>query len=284
MGRPIAYIGYQTHCPKCKGTYPIVEGVIITTFYGMGVVVAGMKTACGAVLLANQAGYHQQDDRQEEKRQGDQFGNSGSSQVRPHLCFHRRVWRDNLLEAQSGLYESHRREGLQVKALSAGLLLGVLSAQAGARPSPAVVDACLRTESVPPEVRYISITADAFQVTEDEEAGKTNITLQHGPDTIGTWEIKKPQAFGLVFNGKEMPLARVTRLDKRKLPAVFNPYEAIWGEAREGSKSYICATFSFDGLGKSGSFQNMRGLYLIERHAYAGATFYASGNIAVSKK
>jgi hypothetical protein len=60
-----------------------------------------------------------------------------------------------------------------VKALSAGLLLGVLSAQAGARPSPAVVDACLRTESVPPEVRYISITADAFQVTEDDETGKS---------------------------------------------------------------------------------------------------------------
>lgn len=171
-----------------------------------------------------------------------------------------------------------------MKALFTGLLLGILTAQASARPSPAVVDACLRTESASPKVRYTSITADAFQVTEDEEAGKTNITLQHGPDTVGTWEIKKPQAFGLVFNGKEMPLARVTRLDKRKLPAVFNPYEAIWGEAREGSKSYICATFNFDGLGKSGSFQNMRGLYLIERHAHAGATFYASGNIAVSKK
>jgi uncharacterized Zn-binding protein involved in type VI secretion len=54
MGRPIAYIGHQTHCPKCKGTYPIVEGVITTTFYGKGVAVAGMKTACGAVLLAGQ--------------------------------------------------------------------------------------------------------------------------------------------------------------------------------------------------------------------------------------
>jgi uncharacterized Zn-binding protein involved in type VI secretion len=54
MGKPIAFIGHQTHCPKCKGTYPIIEGVLTTTFYGKGVAVAGMKTACGAVLLADQ--------------------------------------------------------------------------------------------------------------------------------------------------------------------------------------------------------------------------------------
>jgi len=171
-----------------------------------------------------------------------------------------------------------------VKILLAGLLLGALCAQAGAKPSPAVVDACLRTTSDSPKVHYTPIPADAFQVTEDEEAGKTDITLRHGPDTVGTWEVKKPRAFGLVFNGKETPLARVTRLDKRKAPAVFNPYEAIWGEAREGNKSYICATFNFDGLGKSGSFQNVRGLYLIERSARAKSTFYTSGNIAVNEK
>ena len=55
MGKPIAFIGHKTHCPQCKGTYPIIEGVLTTTFYGKGVVVAGMKTACGAVLLAGQS-------------------------------------------------------------------------------------------------------------------------------------------------------------------------------------------------------------------------------------
>ena len=171
-----------------------------------------------------------------------------------------------------------------MKILLAGLLLGALAAQAGAKPSPAVVDACLRTESVSPKVRYSPIPADAFHVAEDEEAGKTETTLRHGPDTVGIWEVKKPRAFGLVFNGKETPLARVTRLDKRKVPEIFNPYEAIWGEAREGSKSYICATFNFDGLGKSGSFQNVRGLYLIERSVHSSATFYTAGNIAASEK
>ena len=171
-----------------------------------------------------------------------------------------------------------------MKIYLAGLILSVAAAQAVPRPSPAVVDSCMRTESVSPKVQYSSITADAFQVTEDEEAGKTGITLKYGPDTVGIWEVKKKKVFGLVLNGKETSLTRVIRLDKFQSPTAFNPYEAIWGEAREGDKSYICATFNFDGLGKSGNFQNVRGLYLIERYAKPGATFYTSGNIAVNEK
>lgn len=53
-GKPISYIGHKVSCPQCKGTYPIVEGVMTTTFYGKGVAVAGMKTACGATLVATQ--------------------------------------------------------------------------------------------------------------------------------------------------------------------------------------------------------------------------------------
>jgi uncharacterized Zn-binding protein involved in type VI secretion len=50
-GKPIAFIGHQVQCPKCKGAFPIVEGVLTTTFYGKGVAIAGMKTACGAILI-----------------------------------------------------------------------------------------------------------------------------------------------------------------------------------------------------------------------------------------
>ena len=109
-----------------------------------------------------------------------------------------------------------------MKIMLAGLLLGALSGQAGAKPSAAVVDACLRTASESPKVRYTPIPADAFQVTEDKEAGKTDTTLRHGLDTIGTWEVKNPRAFGLVFNGKEIPLARVSRIGKRTAPEVFS--------------------------------------------------------------
>jgi hypothetical protein len=54
MGKSIAYVGHKVQCPKCKGAFPIVEGALTTTFYGKGVALAGMKTACGAVLIASQ--------------------------------------------------------------------------------------------------------------------------------------------------------------------------------------------------------------------------------------
>ena len=54
MGQPIAFFGHKVHCPKCKGVFPIVEGVPTTTFYGKGVALAGMKTSCGAILIATQ--------------------------------------------------------------------------------------------------------------------------------------------------------------------------------------------------------------------------------------
>ncbi|WP_083941320.1 PAAR domain-containing protein [Pseudoduganella violaceinigra] len=54
LGKPIAYIGHKVHCPKCKGDFPIIEGVPTTTIFGKGVALAGMKTSCGAVLIASQ--------------------------------------------------------------------------------------------------------------------------------------------------------------------------------------------------------------------------------------
>lgn len=53
-GKPIAFMGHQTYCPQCKGNFPIIDGAPVTTFYGKGVALAGMKTACGAVLIATQ--------------------------------------------------------------------------------------------------------------------------------------------------------------------------------------------------------------------------------------
>ena len=53
-GQPISYIGHKVYCPKCRGDFPIVEGVVTTTFYGKGVAIAGMKTSCGASLIPTQ--------------------------------------------------------------------------------------------------------------------------------------------------------------------------------------------------------------------------------------
>lgn len=52
-GRPIAIKGCMTFCPKCGGNFPITEGAEFHTFAGLGTVLDGMKTGCGAQVIAS---------------------------------------------------------------------------------------------------------------------------------------------------------------------------------------------------------------------------------------
>ena len=52
-GKPIAGVGHKVSCPLCKGVFPIVEGSNTYTISDIPVALDGMKTACGAVLIAS---------------------------------------------------------------------------------------------------------------------------------------------------------------------------------------------------------------------------------------
>ncbi|MBX8514913.1 PAAR domain-containing protein [Pseudomonas cichorii] len=52
-GNPIAGVGHKVSCPLCKGIFPIAEGSSTYTVDGTPVALNGMKTACGAVLIAS---------------------------------------------------------------------------------------------------------------------------------------------------------------------------------------------------------------------------------------
>jgi uncharacterized Zn-binding protein involved in type VI secretion len=52
-GKPIAGVGHNVSCPLCKGIFPIVEGSSVYTVNGTPVALNGMKTACGAGLIAS---------------------------------------------------------------------------------------------------------------------------------------------------------------------------------------------------------------------------------------
>ncbi|KWB53877.1 hypothetical protein WL37_03405 [Burkholderia ubonensis] len=53
-GRSASGIGHMVSCPKCKGAFPIVQGSSQYTIEGRAVALDGMKTACGASLIASQ--------------------------------------------------------------------------------------------------------------------------------------------------------------------------------------------------------------------------------------
>ncbi len=52
-GKPIAGVGHKVDCPKCKGTFPIAEGSALLDVDGIAVALHGMKTTCGAALVAS---------------------------------------------------------------------------------------------------------------------------------------------------------------------------------------------------------------------------------------
>jgi uncharacterized Zn-binding protein involved in type VI secretion len=53
MGKAIALVGDLVKCPKCKGTFPIVEGAQNRKFMGKPMAFHGHKTACGAILISS---------------------------------------------------------------------------------------------------------------------------------------------------------------------------------------------------------------------------------------
>lgn len=53
MGRQIACVGDMVRCPKCKGSYPIVEGDPNCTIEGIPMAFDGHKTECGAALISS---------------------------------------------------------------------------------------------------------------------------------------------------------------------------------------------------------------------------------------
>ena len=54
-GRPVATEGDSVSCPKCKGVFQIASGSSLMTFQGKKIAQKGMKTTCGATLIASQS-------------------------------------------------------------------------------------------------------------------------------------------------------------------------------------------------------------------------------------
>lgn len=54
-GKTGACIGDMVTCPKCRGTFPIIEDASSTNTFGKSLALDGMMTACGAKLIASQS-------------------------------------------------------------------------------------------------------------------------------------------------------------------------------------------------------------------------------------
>lgn len=152
---------------------------------------------------------------------------------------------------------------------------------AHATPSREVLDTCLQTKTVFPKAPYVDLTPHEFLVEEDEDRNITSTTFVHNNKSFGLWENVKSHNFGMVLNGHEIPASDVQRLSKHA-PSAFNPYTSLWGEIRTMAQTYLCVTYNFEGLGESGSFQNIRATYILDLGARPPKIYYAVGDIRKS--
>jgi uncharacterized Zn-binding protein involved in type VI secretion len=55
-GIPAAGLGHKVSCPRCRpGLFTIVEGCAGSDYHGVQVSLQGMRTSCGATLIATQS-------------------------------------------------------------------------------------------------------------------------------------------------------------------------------------------------------------------------------------
>lgn len=54
-GRAVSALGHKVACPLCKGVFPIAQGNPTHLFNNVPLAYEGMKTACGASLIASQS-------------------------------------------------------------------------------------------------------------------------------------------------------------------------------------------------------------------------------------
>jgi hypothetical protein len=144
-------------------------------------------------------------------------------------------------------------------ALGASLLL----AEAWAvKPSEDAIDACLKLNASG-RATYSKIDTSAFQ-SEDKYKGGYQATLFSDKGQRIGYAEKSGKDDALIWGRWLVPLASALPLnDKADDPSEFTPMLAMWGHVKDGEQRLLCINFNFDGIGRSGSFQSVHGLYLM---------------------
>lgn len=144
----------------------------------------------------------------------------------------------------------------------AALSVTVMMASAhAAKPSAEVVDACLQGESRG-HATWTAIAMNEVGIDDDFPGGhKATLFTANGRD-VGY--VEKDGRDGLIWGRTIVPLKRAVPLDQSpETPSSFTPMLADWSTIQQGSQRFLCVNFNLDGLGRSGSFQKVHGLYLM---------------------
>jgi hypothetical protein len=133
-----------------------------------------------------------------------------------------------------------------------------------APPGDGLVKSCLMAQSVSPSIAIQGI--DTHEVSQEDDYAdgfNASYVVKHEGADIGYAEGKSTQA--LIYAGKLYRLSAAIPVGNNGgiKPTAFNPALAEWSMATVGRQRYLCVSFNFDGLGRSGTFQHVHGGYLL---------------------
>jgi hypothetical protein len=134
-----------------------------------------------------------------------------------------------------------------------------------AQPDENIVKSCLQARAIVPSVTIHSLnTGEITQEDRYADGFDALYMFEYRGSDVGYAESKEDQA--LIYLGKLYRLSRATPLgDNRDIKSgAFNPTLAQWSIAMGKNKKYLCVSFNFDGLMRSGDFQNVHGGYLLD--------------------
>jgi len=134
-------------------------------------------------------------------------------------------------------------------------------------PSESLIKSCLQAQSVGRSISIRNINVgEVFQ--EDDYSDGFNVTyiFKYKGSDIGCAESSLDQA--LMYRRRLYRLSKSIPVGNNRgvKPAAFNPMLAQWSLVNDGGQRYLCVSFNFDGLGRSGSFQRVHGGYLLNQN------------------
>lgn len=130
-------------------------------------------------------------------------------------------------------------------------------------PTDAAIRSCLSGQSISPGVELKQLANNEVSEMDDYKSGY-NVTYYFEAAGKEIGYAKKKNINAIIYDGDIFPISKaIILLSTHIKPYDFNPYLADWSEVNDSSGHYLCVSFNFDGLGRSGSFQGERGGYLL---------------------
>ncbi|WP_454742661.1 hypothetical protein [Cupriavidus necator] len=144
----------------------------------------------------------------------------------------------------------------QTLALIAGIALAPFAL--AEVPSP-VFDSCILAEGYK-AATYQEFTGEA-SLSDDEIPGYSVLSYQHKGIIYGYASSAKRQPDLLLVGPQRVSILSARRMGKEE-PEKIDPTQAVYGIVRYKARAYYCVASNFEGLGRSGSFQNIRAAYI----------------------